>query len=85
MTFHGSFAPVSTSTFPQNLLLTLEADGNSIPGAATEHIFYGSNEMATLSLIAPVVVTSTPTVLQVVASGGTFLYSSTMMTIYKID
>ena len=82
--FHGAFAPASGVTFPLNVTISLQQDGNVIPGGTALHTFHTSSDVANLAFTVPVPVTSAPSTLQAVASGGTFVYSAVGMTIYRL-
>ena len=82
--FHGNAGPASGVTFPLNISLALEQNGTAVAGATASHTFHTSSDTATLAFSAPIQVTTTPSMLEVVAQGGSFLYSGISMTIYKI-
>ncbi len=73
--FHASVSPVSTATFPSNVGISLQQDGNALPNAVLLHNFSSTNETIPFSLSVPVSVANAPSTLQVNGSGdGPFLY-----------
>ena len=73
--FHASVSPVSTATFPSNVGISLQQDGNALPNAVLLHNFSSANETIPFSLSVPVSVANAPSTLQVNGSGdGPFLY-----------
>ena len=83
--FHGNIAPASGVDFPLTINLALELNGTAVPGALTSHTFHTSSDTATLSFSFPVQVSTAPSTLNIVASGGNFIYSAISMTIYKLS
>ena len=82
--FHGSFSPASGANFPQTMGASLEQNGSVVPGATSQYIFHTSAQTAALSFSTPVAVTSAPATLQVVGDGGSYLYSTIGMSIYRL-
>lgn len=83
--FHGNIAPASGVNFPLNVMLQLQQDGTVIPSAVVQHMFHTSPDIATVAFSTPIQVTSTPSQLQVVGTGGNYLYSDVTMTVYKLN
>lgn len=83
--FHGNIAPASGVNFPLNVMLQLQQDGTVIPSAVVQHTFHTSPDTATVAFSTPIQVTSTPSQLQVVGTGGNYLYSAITMTVYKLN
>ena len=83
--FHGNIAPASGVNFPLNVMLQLQQDGTVIPSAVVQHTFHTSPDTATVAFSTPIQVTSTPSQLQVVGTGGNYLYSDVTMTVYKLN
>ena len=84
VSFHGSFAPASGATFPQTMGASLKQNGSVVPGATSQYIFHTSAQTAPLSFSAPVTVSSAPATLQVEGDGGSYLYSTTGLSIYRL-
>lgn len=82
--FHSTLAPASGVTFPLNILLYLQQDGNSVSGAGVQHTFHTSAESANVAFSVPISAATTPSTLEVVSQDGNFLYSGLGMSIYKI-
>ena len=82
--FHTNAAPASGVNFPLTVTLLLQQNGTSVPGAAAQHTFHTSADNATLSFSFPLQISSTPSVLRVMAQGGNFLYSAASLSLYKI-
>lgn len=84
VTFHGTFAPAAGSSYPLTLSAYLQQDGTAVPGAGTQHTFQSDNDTANLSFSQIVQVTSAPSTLEVVGSGGGYLYSDAAITVQQI-
>ena len=84
-TFSGTFSPASDTSLPTTLLLNFELNGADLPGAAAQHNFVSSGETQTESFSLLFQVTSVPSTLQVVASGGTFVYSTNTLNLVKLS
>ena len=69
----------------ETLLLNFELNGADLPGAAAQHNFVSSGETQTESFSLLFQVTSVPSTLQVVASGGTFVYSTNTLNLVKLS
>ena len=82
--FNGALAPGSDSTFPLNLRVYLQQDGNPMSGASAIHTFQSASDTSTLSFSHPVSVSSTPSTLQIGVQGGNYLYSDNSLTINKL-
>lgn len=82
--FNGVIAPAAGETFPLGLVLYLEQNGSSVNGASTQHTFHTSTETINQAFTAPIEVTTVPTTLRIIGSGGNITYSTTSVTIYKI-
>ena len=82
--FHGSLSPVSGANFPQSVGVSLTQNGSVVPGTTSQYIFHTSAQTAALSFSAPVAVSSVPAQLQVVGSGGSYLYGTICLSIYRL-
>lgn len=81
---HAALAPTPGVTFPLAIVITLQQNGASVPGGTVQHTFHTSSDTANVSLTVPIEVTTTPTTLDAMPSGGNFLYSALGMTIYRL-
>ncbi|WP_243235635.1 hypothetical protein [Zhenpiania hominis] len=84
VSFHGTAAPASGVTFPLAVLFYLQQQGSTVAGAASSHTFHTSSDAANLSFSQIIDVTDTPAVLEVIGSGGNFIYSNIGITVQKI-
>ena len=85
VSFHGTVSPGNDVKFPLSLLAYLTQQGTSVPGTGTRHSFQQSSDIANLSFTHIVQVTTVPTTLTVVVSGGKYLYSDISLTIQKLN
>ena len=83
--FHSNLAPASGVNFPLNVGLQLQQDGAVVPSAVVQHTFHTSPDTATVAFSSPIQVTDAPSQLQVVGTGGNFIYSDAAMTVYKLN
>ena len=84
VSFHGTFAPASGVTFPLGITVTLQQNGTAVAGGGAIHSFHTSSDAANLAISVPVAVSSAPTTLQFIATGGNFLYSGITATVYRL-
>ena len=85
VSFQGSIFPVSGANFPQTVSASLQQNGSIVPGATAQYIYHTSSQTASLALTTPVAVTSAPSTLQVVlGGGGSYLYGTTGISIYRL-
>lgn len=82
--FHGVVAPAPGVTFPFGLTLYLEENGTGVSGSSTQHSFHTSTETVNMAFTVPVEVTAVPATLKVIADGGSIIYSTISLTLYKI-
>lgn len=82
--FHGNFAPASGANFPLNIIMTLQQDGVTVPGAVAQHTFHTSPDTATVSFSMPVEISTATSVFRIMPSGGDFTYSIVALTVYKV-
>ena len=81
--FHGNLAPASGSNFPLNVILQLQQNGTTVPGAVVQHTFHTTQDTATVAFSMPVAVTDVPATFRVVGEGGNFVYSGVTLSLYK--
>ena len=82
--FQGVINPASGVNFPLSITLTLQQGGSGVPGGGVLHTFHTSADAAVLPIAVPVAVTSAPSTLQLVGTGGSFQYSGITMTITRL-
>lgn len=82
--FNGAMSPGSKDTFPLNLGASLYQDGSAVPGAISQHTFQNDTETTTLAFTSPVTVSSAPSTLQVMGSGGPYVYGTTFLTLNRL-
>ncbi len=82
--YNGTAYPQQNASLPETNLLVFTLNGTTLTGAATQHVFTTANETSAQSAAQIFTVTSTPSTLQIVSSGGDFIYSNTAMNIFKI-
>ena len=82
--FQGVINPASGVNFPLSITLTLQQGGSGVPGGGVLHTFHTSADAAVLPIAVPVAVTSAPSTLQLVGTGGGFQYSGITMTITRL-
>ena len=84
VSFNGTAAPQNAVSLPETNLVQFTLNGTAQNGASTQHIFTTADETSAQSASLVFNVTSVPATLQVVSSGGSFLYSGTTLNIFKI-
>ena len=84
VSFHGTLAPASGTTFPLQLLLYLQQQGNEVPGASVRQSFQTSTDVGNVSFSQIINVSSAPETLSVVGNGGNFTYSDVALTVQKV-
>lgn len=84
VSFNGTAAPQNAASLPETNLVQFTLNGTAQNGASTQHIFTTADETSAQSASLVFNVTSVPATLQVVSSGGSFLYSGTTLNIFKI-
>ena len=84
VTFHGVITATSQNKFPVAIATSLLANGSIVPGTTVPYIFQSSKDSSEQSFVIPISVTTTPTELQVSASGGSYFADSVSMTILRL-
>lgn len=84
VSFNGTAAPLNAASLPETNLVQFTLNGTTQNGASTQHIFTTADETSAQSASLVFNVTSAPATLQVISSGGDFLYSGTTLNIFKI-
>ena len=83
VSFHGTVSPGNDVKFPLSLLAYLTQQGTSVPGTGARQLSLKKRLHEHFSHI--VQVTTVPTTLTVVISGGKYLYSDISLTIQKLN
>lgn len=84
VTFHGVITAASQNKFPVAIATSLLVNGSIVPGATVPQIFQSSKDSSEQSFVIPIAVTTTPTELQVAASGGSYFADAVSMTILRL-
>ena len=84
VTFHGVITASSQNKFPVAIATSLLANGSIVPGTTVPYIFQSSKDSSEQSFVIPISVTTTPTELQVSASGGSYFADAVSMTILRL-
>ena len=84
VTFHGVITASSQNKFPVAIATSLLANGSIVPGTTVPYIFQSSKDSSEQSFVIPISVTTTPTELQVFASGGSYFADAVSMTILRL-
>lgn len=84
VSFHGTAAPASGSSFPLSLTLTLQKNEESVPGGTVRHSFQSEGETVCLSFTQVVEIDTTPSTLRILAEGGNILYSDIALTVNRL-
>lgn len=82
--YNGTAYPQSNASLPETNLLAFTLNGTTLNGAATQHVFTTANETSAQSAAQAFTVTSVPATLQIVSTGGNFIYSNTALNVFKI-
>ena len=81
--FHGVLSASSDSSFPVNIVTSLQQNGSIVPGASIPHNFQSSIESVPISFSIPLSISSVPTTLQVVAQGATQIPSAITLNVIR--
>ncbi|WP_243115236.1 hypothetical protein [Intestinibacillus sp. Marseille-P6563] len=82
--FSGVVGVPSGTSLPVSIGISLQQNGNNIPGGAINEVFSNSGESNSISLSVPFTVTTTPTTIQVVPTQSNFLFSDLTMTVLRL-
>lgn len=81
---NATTAVPSGTALPASGHIRLVANGTNVGGGTAMHTFAAATEVANLAFTVPVVVTSVPTTLSVVAQEGGLIYSDAAFNVLKI-
>lgn len=84
VTFHGVITASSQNKSPVAIATSLLANGSIVPGTTVPYIFQSSKDSSEQSFVIPISVATTPTELQVSASGGSYFADAVSMTILRL-
>lgn len=84
VSYTGTALEVTGATLPETNQLTFSLGGTALAGAAASHTFTATGETAPQAMTLVFPVTSVPAALQVISSGGTFLYTNVSLAVWKI-
>ena len=84
VSFHGTLAPASGSTFPLTVSLYLQQQGTQVPGTAVQHTFHTSTDSVNVAFSQIIQVTTVPTTIQVIGQGTGYFYGPVSMSIDKL-
>ena len=82
--FHGVLSADPDSSFPVNIVTSLQQNGSIVPGASIPHNFQSSTESVPISFSIPLSISSVPTTLQVVAQGATQIPSAITLNVIRL-
>lgn len=82
--FHGVMSAAPSSSFPVNIVTSLQLNGSVVPGASIPHNFQSSSESVPFSFSIPLSIQSAPATLQVVPSGAANLPSAITLTVTRL-
>ena len=84
ISFHGSISPAQGQKYPLTILMNLQQQGNAVPGSSVHCVFQNSSGVSNIAFTQIIQVKNVPAVVNVVGSGGGFLYTEISMNIQKL-
>jgi hypothetical protein len=84
VSFHGVITPAADTSFPVNLFTSLTNNGTAVPEATIPYNFQSESDSSDQSFNVPLAVSTTPTTLQVVATGASYLADAITMYIHRL-
>ena len=85
VSFHGTLSPASGVDFPLALSLVLQQQGASVPGTSVYHTFQTSTDTSNVAFTQIIEATTAPITLNMVGSGGNFIYANISMVIHRMS
>ena len=82
--YAASVAPAGTTALPATNIVTFSLNGQTINAGAGTAQFTATGQTEHLTAAAILSVTTVPSTLRVISSGGTFLYSAATLNIFEI-
>ena len=84
VSFHGTVSPAQGQNYPLAILVNLQQQGSAVVGASAHSVFQDSSGSSNISFTQIIQVTTVPAVVNVVGTGGNYLYTEISMTIQKL-
>lgn len=84
VSFNGTIAPAKNADFPLSITLSLKLQGVDVPGGAAIQLFHTSLEGENVAFSQFIRVTTVPSTVTIVATGGSFLYSVSAVLVDRI-
>ena len=84
VTFNATLAPVKNADLPLSITLSLKLQGTDVPGGAAIQLFHTSREGENVAFSQIIRVTTVPSTVTIVATGGSFLYSVASILVERI-
>ena len=84
VSFHGTISPVKGSNFPLAISLYLRKQGTLVPGTSVYHTFQNSTDTSNVAFSQIIEISTVPTTLDMVGSGGNFIYADISMAIHRL-
>lgn len=85
VSYNASVTPATGTTLPVTNLLTLSLNGTQLSNGASQHLFNVTGQSAPMSASGLIDVTSVPSTLNLLSSGGNFVYSDATMNVIKLN
>ena len=84
MSFHGTLAPASGTTFPLQLLLYLQQQGTEVPGTVVQHTFHTTADTSNAAFTQIIKVVSVPTTIKMIGQGEDYFYGPASLVVNKL-
>lgn len=85
VSYNASVTPATGTTLPVTNLLTLSLNGTQLSNGASQYLFNVTGQSAPMSASGLIDVTSVPSTLNLLSSGGNFVYSDATMNVIKLN
>lgn len=84
VSFNATLAPVKNADLPLSITLSLRLQGADVPGGAAIQLFHTSLEGENVAFSQFIRVSTVPSTVTIVATGGSFLYSVATILVERI-
>lgn len=84
VSFHGTISPAQGVNFPLAISLYLRKQGTLVPGTSVYHTFQTTSDTSNVAFSQIIEVSTVPTTLDMVGSGGNFIYADISMVIHRL-
>ncbi len=84
VSFSTTLAPQKNESLPVSITLGMKLNGSDVPGAAVIQILHISQSSENVAMSQIIKVTTVPSTLTIVGTGGSFLYSVASVSVNKI-